>query len=327
VPAAQSLQVLKKGMVIIMKLNGVWLPIITPFKNDKIDYESYQNLIEYYIDKGISGIIPLGTTGEVPVLNEYEFEDMIEKTMEYVKGRLPVYVGVGGNYTAKVIKQVKIAEYYDIQGILSVCPYYNRPSQEGIYEHFKRIAEETYLNIVLYNIPYRTGVNIENDTVHRLAEIDNIVGIKDASGDIKQTMALLMNPPKDFSVLTGEDILFYTTLTLGGHGGIMASAHLKTEQFVDVYKKIKENNTEAAFQTWKKLYDFIPLLFKEPNPAPIKYCLKQMGLLDSDEVRLPLTQISDQLKEKLDHTLLAKQEPKTTVLRFKKDEVISKIHR
>lgn len=287
-----------------MKLTGVWLPIITPFIDDKIDTKSYKKMIDYYINKGISGIIPLGTTGEVPVLSDYEFEEMIELTMEYVDNRLPIYVGVGGNHTAKVIKNVKIAQYYDIKGILSVCPYYNKPSQEGIYQHFKSIAEETDLNIVLYNIPYRTGVNIENATIHRLAQIKNIIGLKDASGDIKQTMALLMDPPKDFSILTGEDILYYLTLAMGGQGGILASAHIKTELFVDVYQKMKDKNTEAALQTWKQLYDFIPLLFKEPNPTPIKYCLKELGLITSSEVRLPLTEISEQLKVKLDHTVL-----------------------
>ncbi|MHB8130275.1 MAG: 4-hydroxy-tetrahydrodipicolinate synthase [Mobilitalea sp.] len=286
-----------------MQLTGVWLPIITPFKDGKIDYKAYKKMIDYYSDKGISGIIPLGTTGEIPTLSEYEFEEMIEKTMEYNKQQLPVYVGIGGNYTANVIKKVKIAEYYDIQGILSVCPYYNRPNQEGIYSHFKSIAEETYLNIILYNIPYRTGVNIENETVFRLAEHKNIVGLKDSCGDIKQTMALLMNPPKDFSILTGEDLLFYLTLTMGGQGGILASSHLKTEKFVEVYKNIKENNQKAAFKIWQELYEFIPLLFKEPNPSPIKYCLKELGLINSPEVRLPLIEISNELKEKLDRII------------------------
>ena len=306
-----------------MQLNGVWLPIITPLKDDKIDFNSYKKLIDHYIGKGINGIIPLGTTGEVPVLSDFEFEEMIEKTMDYVNGRVPVYVGVGGNYTANVIKKVKIAEYYDIKGILSVCPYYNKPSQDGIYAHFKNIADETFLKIILYNIPYRTGVNIENETIYKLSEIKNIVGIKDASGDIKQTMSLLMNPPKDFSILTGEDILFLTTLLLGGHGGILASAHLKTDQFIDVYTKVKENNAEAALQSWKKLYDFIPLLFKEPNPSPVKYCLKELGLIESDEVRLPLTKISDSLKDKLNHTVLGKQENKQTVVHFKQDVIAS----
>lgn len=286
-----------------MQLTGVWLPIITPFLEDKIDYLSYKKLIEHYSNKGLSGIIPLGTTGEVPTLNDYEFEEMIEKTIEYNKGNLPIYVGVGGNYTAKVIGKLKIAEKYNIQGILSVSPYYNRPSQEGIYSHFKSIADETKLNIIVYNIPYRTGTNIENDTIYRLAEIKNIVGLKDSCGDIKQTMSLLMNPPKDFSILTGEDLLFYLTLTMGGHGGILASSHLKTEKFVEVYNKVKENDTKAAFEVWKELYDFIPLLFKEPNPAPIKHYLNELGLISSSEVRLPLTGISEPLKKQLNKFL------------------------
>lgn len=286
-----------------MQLTGVWLPIVTPFKNDKIDYLSYKRLIEYYSDKGISGFIPLGTTGEVPTLSDYEFEEMIEKTMEYNKRRLPVYVGIGGNYTAQVIKKVKIAEYYDIQGILSVCPYYNKPNQEGIYSHFKAIAEETPLNIVIYNIPYRTGVNVENETIYRMAEIKNIIGVKDCSGDIKQSMSLMLNPPTNFSILTGEDILFYLSLTLGAQGGILASAHVNTEQFVEVYDKVKANDTIGALNVWKQLHEFIPLLFKEPNPAPVKYYLQECGLIDSAEVRLPLTQISESLKTKLNSYL------------------------
>lgn len=281
-------------------LTGVWLPIITPFKNNKIDYHSYKRLIDHYSDKGISGFMPLGTTGESPTLSDFEFEEMIEKTMEYNTKRLPVYIGVGGNCTSQVIKKVKIAEYYDIKGILSVCPYYNRPGQEGIYSHFKSIAEETPLDVMMYNIPYRTGVNMENETIYRLSEIKNIVGLKDCSGDLKQTAELLMNPPKDFSILTGEDIFFFLTLTMGGHGGILSSSHIKTEMFVEVYNKIKENDLEAALKIWKPLYDFIPLLFKEPNPAPVKHCLNKLSLIDSSEVRLPLTEISDQLKEKLD---------------------------
>lgn len=286
-----------------MQISGVWLPIITPFLEDKIDYKSYKRLIDYYTGKGISGLIPLGTTGEIPTLSDYEFEEMIDKTMEYNNNRLPVYVGIGGNCTSKVVNKVKLAEKYNIQGILSVCPYYNRPNQEGIYSHFKSISEATDLNIIIYNIPYRTGVNIENETIHKMAEHKNIVGLKDSCGDIKQSMALLMNPPKDFSVLTGEDLLLYSTLTLGGHGGILASAHLETEKFVNLYQAVQNKNINEAFLIWQELYPFIPLLFKEPNPAPIKYVLSTMGLLDSPEVRLPLTQISEELKYKLKSAL------------------------
>ncbi len=293
-----------------MSLNGVWLPIITPFKEGEIDYKSYEKMINHYADTGISGLIPFGTTGEIPTLTEYEFEEMMDKTIEFNRGRLPIFAGVGGNCTANVVKRAKLAEKYKIEGILSVCPYYNKPNQNGIYSHFKNIAEETALDIIIYNIPYRTGVNITNDTIYKLAEFKNIVGLKDSCGDIKQTMNLLLNTPKNFSVLTGEDLLFYLTLTLGGAGGIMASAHINTEKFVKIYKDIKENHVNEALETWKELYPLIPLLFEEPNPAPIKYCLNTLGLIDSPELRLPLTEISEELKVKIDKVLTIKEKAK-----------------
>ncbi len=293
-----------------MSLNGVWLPIITPFKEGNIDYKSYEKMINHYADTGITGLIPFGTTGEIPTLTEYEFEEMMDKTIEFNRGRLPIFAGVGGNCTANVVKRAKLAEKYKIEGILSVCPYYNKPNQNGIYSHFKNLAEETALDIIIYNIPYRTGVNITNETIHKLAEFGNIVGLKDSCGDIKQTMNLLLNTPKNFSVLTGEDLLFYLTLTLGGAGGIMASAHINTEKFVKIYKDIRENNGNEALETWKELYPLIPLLFEEPNPAPIKYCLNTLGLIDSPELRLPLTEISDELKVKIDKVLTIKEKAK-----------------
>lgn len=286
-----------------MKIEGIFLPIITPFKDDKIDYESYEKMINYYINKGVSGIIPLGTTGESPTVSSDEYKEIVEKTIEYCNNRVPIYIGLGGNDTKKVLKELNYYSKYKIDGILSVAPYYNRPSQEGIYQHYKNLSESTDLNIIIYNIPYRTGVNIQNETIYRLAELKNIVGLKDSCGDIKQTTSLLLNPPADFSILTGEDALFYTTLTLGGNGGILASAHIKTEVFIEVYKNIKNNNHKLALENWKKLYRIIPLLFHEPNPAPIKYCLFKLGLIKSSQVRLPLTDISDNLKASLDKVL------------------------
>lgn len=283
-----------------MKISGVWLPIITPFIDDSVDFDSYKKMIDYYLTKGISGIIPLGTTGESPTIEDGEFEEIVASTMELVNNRVPVYVGLGGNNTHKVIKQLKIVEKHKADGILSVCPYYNRPDQRGIYEHFLKISEATALNILVYNIPYRTGRNVENSTIYKLAELKNLVGIKDSCGDIKQTTELLLNPPKDFSILTGEDALFYTTLLLGGDGGILASSHIKTEAFVDIYNKVQANDHKTALELWKPLAKFIPLLFDEPNPAPIKYYLNKIGLISSSEVRLPLIEISDALKTKLD---------------------------
>lgn len=283
-----------------MKLQGVWLPIITPFIHNQIDFISYQRLIDHYISKGIHGIIPLGTTGESPTITDKEYEELVAATVEYVDNRIPVIVGLGGNDTHKLINKVKAIEKYDLNGILSVCPYYSRPSQNGIYEHFRTISESTDLNIVIYNIPYRTGVNIENETIHRLAECHNIVGLKDSCGDIKQTMSLLLNPPENFSILTGEDILYYLSLTLGGAGGILASAHIETETFINLYNNIKNNDHQNALANWKRLAAIIPLLFAAPNPTPIKHLLFKLGLIDSSEVRLPLTLIPADLQERLD---------------------------
>jgi 4-hydroxy-tetrahydrodipicolinate synthase len=284
-------------------LKGVWLPIITPFLQGKIDYQSYQKLIDYYTPKGITGLIPNGTTGECPTIEDDEFEELLEKTVEFNKNRLPIYYGLGGNNTHKVLKQLKIVEKYNVEGILSVSPYYSRPDQKGIFEHFKAISESTVLKVIIYNIPYRTGRNIENDTLFKLAELDNIVGVKDSCGNINQTMDLIFNRPANFSVLTGEDILFYLNLVLGGDGGILAAAHLETEKFVSVMNSINQNDFKSALETWKTIEKFIPLLFKEPNPAPIKYYLAKKGLIKSDELRLPLTGISDNLKHELENFL------------------------
>jgi 4-hydroxy-tetrahydrodipicolinate synthase len=286
-----------------MKIEGIWLPIVTPFLHDEIDFRSYKNLIDHYVKMRISGIIPLGTTGESPTIGDYEFETMLDKTVEYVNKSAPIIVGVGGNYTAKVIKTLALVEKYEISGILSVSPYYNRPDQRGIYEHFLKISEATRLNIIVYNIPYRTGRNIENNTIHKLAGLKNIIGIKDSCGDIKQSMELLLNPPPDFSILTGEDALFFSTLTLGGNGGILASAHLFSDDFIDIFTSIQRNDHTKALEKWKKLYRIIPLLFAEPNPAPIKYCLKKLGLIESAETRLPLMEITKELENKLDAVL------------------------
>ncbi|MDD4504335.1 MAG: 4-hydroxy-tetrahydrodipicolinate synthase [Clostridiaceae bacterium] len=283
-----------------MRIDGVWLPIITPFLEDKVDFKSYKKMIEHYISKGVTGIIPLGTTGESPTVGEDEFEEIIEKTMEYVHGRVPVIVGAGGNNTKKVQEKLKIVEKYKVNGVLSVSPYYNRPDQRGIYEHFLKLSETTDLDIIIYNIPYRTGRNIENETLFKLSELKNIIGVKDASGDIKQSLSLLLNAPPDFSIMTGEDIFFYITLVYGGQGGILASSHVETESFIEVYNRVRKNDHQGALEVWKKLAELIPLLFEEPNPSPIKYCLKKMGLIESPELRLPLVPISEKLQKKLD---------------------------
>lgn len=286
-----------------MKVEGILVPLLTPFKDGKVDLKSYERMINYYIEEGVNGIIPLATTGESPTISEHEYEEILEKTVEYGNNKVPIYVGLGGNDTSEVVRKLKIVERHNVDGILSVAPYYSRPDQRGLYEHFKSIAESTDLNIILYNIPYRTGTNIKNETVHVLSQLKNIIGLKDCSGCIKQTTELLLNPPKDFSILTGEDAYFYTTLILGGQGGIMASASLRTKDFIDVYNLVKDNNHQAALEKWRSLYKMIPLLFSEPNPTPLKYCLNKLGIIDSAEVRLPLMNITKGLESQLDKIL------------------------
>lgn len=286
-----------------MKIKGLWVPLVTPFKNDEVDITSFKRLVDHYIEEGVHGIMPLGTTGETPTLSAKEYEEIIEKSMEFANGRVPVIIGLGGNSTRSVQEKLKIAEKHKVQGILSVSPYYNRPDQRGIYEHFNRISESTDLDILLYNIPYRTGRNMENETILKLAEKKNIIGVKDASGDFNKTIELLLEKPKDFSVMSGEDNLFYSSLLLGGDGGVTASAHLRTKDFIKVYNNIKNNDAASALETWKELSRFIPLMFKEPNPTPIKYMLWKKGLIDTEEVRLPLLPITDELREELNKLL------------------------
>ena len=286
-----------------MRLSGVWLPIITPFKDGEVDYAGYEHLVDHYVRAGVSGVIPLGTTGESPTIDEAETEALVERTVATVAGRVPILVGVGGNDTRKVVKAVKRLQKHAVQGILSVCPYYNRPSQDGMREHFIRVAEATDRPILIYNIPYRTGVNLANETLLALAAIPNIAGVKDSSGNIAQSLDLLRQRPAGFAVLTGEDAFFYTMLAHGGDGGILASAHVETATFLSVYERVVANDHQGALKAWSRLEPMVPLLFKEPNPVPIKHCLWRQGLIASAECRLPLTRVSDALAKDLDRLI------------------------
>ena len=286
-----------------MRFSGVWLPIITPFKDGEVDYAGYEHLVDHYVRAGVSGVIPLGTTGESPTIDEAETEALVERTVATVAGRVPILIGVGGNDTRKVVKAVKRLRKHAVQGILSVCPYYNRPSQDGMREHFTRVAEATDRPILIYNIPYRTGVNLANETLLALAAIPNIAGVKDSSGNITQSLDLLRQRPAGFAVLTGEDAFFYTMLAHGGDGGILASAHVETATFLSVYERVVANDHQGALKAWSRLEPMVPLLFKEPNPVPIKHCLWRQGLIASAECRLPLTRVSDALAKDLDRLI------------------------
>ena len=281
-------------------ISGVWLPIVTPFLDGEVDLESYERLLAFYLNQGITGLVPLGTTGENPTVEPYEAEALIDLTLEIVDRRIPVYVGIGGNSTRKVTQLIKRLSRFGFDGILSVCPYYNRPSEDGIREHFRCVAESTDRPVLIYNIPYRTGVNLSNDSLLELSEVKNIVGVKDCCASLPQTMDLLRRKPAGFAVMTGEDALFYTTLALGGTGGILSSAHYRAEAFVQVFERMSDNDHQGARALWSRVEEATRLLFREPNPMPIKHWLWRCGLIRSPECRLPHTRISPTLREEIE---------------------------
>ena len=279
--------------------NTLWLPLITPFKDGAVDYASYERLVAHYVALGVDALFPLGTTGESPTLDERESETLIERTLA-IAGTVPVFVGVGGNATAKVVKSLRRLERLPFRGIVSVCPYYNRPGQDGLIGHFRAIASETDRDVLIYNIPYRTAVNLSNESLLELAEVPNIVGVKDSCGILAQSLDLLARKPAGFSVLTGEDALYFTMLANGADGGILAASHLMTERFLEVGGRFAGNDVSGARAAWAPLASLVPLLFAEANPMPIKHLLWRQGLIASPECRLPLTGISDALARRLD---------------------------
>lgn len=282
------------------KISGLWLPLVTPFKDGALDLESYRRLVAHYVAKGVDGLFPLGTTGEAPALDEDEIAAVVECALAAADGRVPVFVGVGGNATHKVEKELQRLRHLPFAGIVSVCPYYNRPGQDGLIRHFRRIAQATDRYVVIYNIPYRAAVNLANDSLLELAEVPNIVGIKDSSGSVAQSLDLLARKPAGFAVLTGEDALYFTMMANGADGGILAASHIMTGRFVEVGRRFAANDIAGTRAAWAPLARITPLLFAEANPMPIKYLLWRQGLIASPECRLPLTRISDGLARRLD---------------------------
>lgn len=278
---------------------GIYIPIVTPFLDGEIDWESLERLIEYYIERGVDGIVPCGTTGESPTLSEEEHKEVVRFTVKKVAERAKVIAGTGSNETAKAIEFTVEAEKEGADGALIVCPYYNKPTQEGIVAHYTEVARNTSLPIIIYNIPGRTSRNIEVSTLIRLAEVKNIAGVKEASGSIDQLMDTLALRPDNFSVLSGEDHLIYVNCVLGGDGAIAASAHVLPERFGEMCDAAWNGDTHKGYQIHFDLLPLIRLFFKETNPCPVKTALKIMGLIKSDEVRLPLVPTTRPLEEKI----------------------------
>jgi len=279
-----------------VKFEGVYVPNVTPFKDGEIDEPSLRKLVDHLIEGGASGLLPCGTTGESATLSHDEHIEVIRVTVEQAAGRVPVIAGIGTNDTRETISLLRRAEMIDLAGYLVVCPYYNRPNQEGIIEHFRSVAEVTDRPILIYNIPARTGRNIDVHSVSDLSRIPNIVGIKDASGDIDQVMSLIART-RNFSVLSGEDHLLFLTCCLGGQGGIMASAHVLPGEFLDLVEAAKRGDLGEARRLHYHLLPLVRVMFKEPNPAPAKAAMKLMGIISSDELRLPLLSVSAACRE------------------------------
>lgn len=280
---------------------GLWLPLITPFRDGALDEGSLRRLVRHYAAGLVHGLILAATTGEGMTLDAEETERVVAIAAE--ECRLPLILGLSGSDTRKLVKEIAHTAGWPIAGYLIACPYYVRPSQEGLVRHFAALADATARPILIYNIPYRTGVNLGNEAMLRLAERPNIVGVKDCCADARQSFELLRDRPAGFSVLTGEDGLFYTALTQGADGGILASAHVETTAFAAIRDRLLAGDQPGALAAWRDLSELPRLLFAEPSPAPIKHWLWRTGLIDSPELRLPMTGVSDALAARLDREI------------------------
>ena len=279
---------------------GIWLPLITPFRDGALDGGSLRRLFHHYLQQPIDGIILAGTTGEAMTLSDDEIDQMIEIGAAEVAGRLPLYLGLGGSDTRGQARHLAALHGRAVDGYLISCPAYTRPSQDGLYHHFAALAAETDRPILIYNIPYRTGVNMSNETLLRLADLPTIRGIKDCCADPVQSASLLRQRPEDFAVLTGEDAWYYTALMHGADGGILASAHIRTAEFAAIRHAIQTSDHRDALRRWDDLIGLVRLLFAEPNPAAIKHWLWRAGLIASPELRLPMMPASTGLALRLD---------------------------
>jgi 4-hydroxy-tetrahydrodipicolinate synthase len=285
------------------QLQGIWLPLVTPFRDGALDEASLRRLVRHYAAEPLDGLILGATTGEGMTLDGAELARLVAIAAEELAGagrRMPIHLGLSGSDTRKVAAELEETAAWPIDGYLITCPYSTRPSQEGLLRHFTLLADAASHPVIIYNIPYRTGVNLGNEAMLALADHANIVGVKDCCADPAQSFDLTRRKPPGFAVLTGEDPFFYAALTQGAEGGILASAHVRTEAFAAVRAKLLDGDQPGALADWRQLADLPRLLFAEPSPAPIKHWLWRAGLIDSAEVRLPMTPVSDALAARID---------------------------
>ncbi len=273
-------------------IEGISTALITPFRNGQVDEEALRVLVEKQIEAGIDGLIPCGSTGESATLSHIEHRRVVEIVIEATAGRVPVIAGAGSNSTREAIELTIHAREAGASGALLLSPYYNKPTQKGIYAHYAAVAKEASFPVVIYNIPGRTASNISADTVARLARLDNIIGIKEASGDLDQMAHIIAKSPNDFAVVSGDDCLTLPLLALGGKGVISTTANVAPVQMSQLVREFQAGNIEGSRQIHFELLPLFDALFCETNPIPVKAASAALGWC-SDEIRLPLTPIGD----------------------------------
>jgi len=268
---------------------GLGIALITPFKEDgSVDYDTLKRLVQYQLDNGADFFCILATTGETPTLTAQEKQTIKDLVVDIVQARVPILIGCGGNNTAAVVEELKTGDFKGIDGILSVCPYYNKPSQEGLYQHFKAIAAATELPVVLYNVPGRTGVNLKAETTVRLArDCKNIVAIKEASGNLEQVDEIIKNKPNDFDVISGDDSLTFPMVSCGAVGVISVIGNALPKEFSKMIRLQMRGEYDPARKIHHRFTDLFSLLFVDGNPAGVKAMLHEMGFIEN-KLRLPL---------------------------------------
>jgi 4-hydroxy-tetrahydrodipicolinate synthase len=280
-------------------ITGSIVAIVTPMLEDgSLDISRFRSLIDFHVKEGTDGIVVVGTTGESPTVDVEEHCELIRVAVEHAAGRIPIIAGTGANSTREAIELSEFARAAGAIAGLSVVPYYNRPTQEGLYQHFRAIAEASPLPTILYNVPGRTVADMSNDTALRLAEIPNIIGIKDATGNIDRACDLIARAPKDFALYTGDDMTALAFILLGGHGTISVTANVAPRLMHELCVAASAGDGVKARETNAKLVGLHRHLFCEANPIPVKWAVEQMGLIGSG-IRLPLTRLSDSCHERV----------------------------
>jgi 4-hydroxy-tetrahydrodipicolinate synthase len=281
---------------------GAITALVTPFKNGQVDEEALRHLIEFQIANGVDGLVPCGTTGESPTLSHDEHDRVIEMTIDAAKKRVPVIAGTGSNSTAEALRLTRHAYEAGADGALIACPYYNKPTQEGLYQHFELIAKNVPIPIIPYNIPGRTGINMSPELIARLAKISNIVGIKEASGSIKQMSDVINLCGKDFAVLSGDDIFTLPLMAIGGAGVISVVSNVAPADMAGLVDVFFAGDMAGAKDLHYKMSALMDALFIEVNPVPVKAALALMGKIEY-EYRLPLCKMAEANFEKLKKTM------------------------